>query len=210
MSLSKKYLKSKQVCKVTFSLPKEAVYGGTDVRLLGEFNNWEWEKGIKMKAQKAAFKATLELETGKAYQFRYLIDNAQWENDWEAEAYYPTPFGVDNSVVFVDEVLDVPVKSKTKRTTKQTAAKTSEKDNLKKIEGIGPKIEKLLNEAGVNTFSDLSKAKLALLKEVLANAGNRFKMHDPKTWSKQAKLADMGDWEKLQTLQEQLKGGKVK
>ena len=207
MSLIKKYSKSKPVCKVTFSLPKTAANGGKDVRILGEFNNWNWENGVKMKAQKDQFKATVELETGKNYQFRYLIDNSNWENDWDAEAYFPTPFGVENSVVFVDEVLDVLAKPKAKKATKATAKKTA-KDNLKKIEGIGPKIEKLLNEAGVVTFNDLAKAKLTLLKEVLANAGSRYKMHDPTTWSEQAKLAAKGEWNQLKKLQAELKGGK--
>jgi predicted flap endonuclease-1-like 5' DNA nuclease len=226
MSLTKKYSKSKPVCKVTFSLPKEAVNGGKEVRVLGEFNDWKWENGTKMKAQKEAFKATIELEAGKNYQFRYLIDNVNWENDWNAEAYFPTPYGVENSVVFVDEVSDVPAKPKAKATpkakttttktaTKTTAKKTTKtaakkvvKDSLRKIEGIGPKIEGLLNAAGVVTFNDLAKAKLTLLKQVLADAGSRYKMHDPTTWSEQAKLAAKGEWDKLKTLQDELKGGK--
>jgi len=51
---------------------------------------------------------------------------------------------------------------------------------------------------------------LTLLKTVLDNAGSRFKMHDPTTWSQQAKLAAKGDWDKLNTLQKELKGGKKK
>ncbi|MCR9289324.1 hypothetical protein OAF63_01235 [Saprospiraceae bacterium] len=219
MSLTKKYLKSKSACKVTFSLPKEAVNDGKEVRVLGEFNDWKWESGTKMKALKEKFQATIELEAGRNYEFRYLIDNLTWENDWNAEAYQATPYGVENSVVFVNEVLDVPTKPKAKAVTKKVVAKkpakattktTSTKDNLKKIEGIGPKIEKLLNEAGVMTFNDLAKAKLTLLKTVLDNAGSRFKMHDPTTWSQQAKLAAKGDWDKLNTLQKELKGGKKK
>jgi len=217
MSLTKKYSKSKPVCKVTFSLPKEAVNGGKEVRVLGEFNDWNWENGTKMKAQKEAFKATIELETGKNYQFRYLIDNTTWENDWDAEGYIQTPYGVDNSVVTVDEVLDIPAKLKAKRTTKTTAkkatakkttAKKTAKDDLKKIEGIGPKIAGLLNDAGVVTFNDLAKAKITLLKKVLTDAGSRYKMHDPTTWAEQAKLAAKGDWTTLKTLQAELKGGK--
>lgn len=214
MSLTKKYLKSKPICKVTFSLPKEAVTVGTEVRVVGEFNDWNWENGVKMKAQKDKFTTSIDLPIGQNYQFRYLIDNSEWLNDWEAEAYWPSPYGVDNSVVFVEERLDVPTKTKTtaKSTTKTTpkaaSKKASKKDNLKKIEGIGPKIEKLLNEAGVFTFSDLAKAKKTLLKEVLANAGSRFKMHDPTTWAEQAKLAAKGEWEKLDVLQKELKGGK--
>lgn len=222
MSLTKKYAKSKSTCKVTFSLPKEAVNGGKEVRVLGEFNDWDRENGTKMKAQKEAFKATIELEAGKNYQFRYLIDNTTWENDWNADGYIQTPYGVENSVVIVDEVLDVPAKPKAKAATKTTAKKATAKkttvkkatekkavkDDLKKIEGIGPKIAGLLNEAGVVTFNDLAKAKITLLKEVLTNAGSRYKMHDPTTWAEQAKLAAKGDWNTLKKLQAELKGGK--
>ncbi len=99
MSVQKQFLKSKQACKVTFSLPKEAANGATDVKLLGDFNNWEVEKAIAMKPKNGEYLATLELETGKEYQFRYLIDNKIWENDSAADKYAPTPFGVENSVV---------------------------------------------------------------------------------------------------------------
>lgn len=101
MSVQKQFLKSKQTCKVTFTLPKEAVNGATDVKLLGDFVNWELDKAVPMKAKNGAFSATVELEAGKEYQFRYLIDNNTWENDWEADKYAPTPFGVQNSVVVV-------------------------------------------------------------------------------------------------------------
>lgn len=90
-----------------------------------------------------------------------------------------------------------------------TANIPSEKDNLKVIEGVGPKIEKLLNEAGIYTFGQLEKADTTRLQEVLKTAGPRFKMHNPTTWTQQAALAASGDMEALKTLQNQLKGGKV-
>ena len=88
----------------------------------------------------------------------------------------------------------------------KTAAVTN--DDLTKIEGVGPKIQTLLQEKGILTFSDLAKAKVADLKAILEAAGSRYKMHDPATWAKQAKLAADGQWEKLQQLQNELKGGK--
>ncbi len=83
--------------------------------------------------------------------------------------------------------------------TKQkfTSSVQIEEDDLTKIEGIGPKIKSLLNESGIYTFADLSNAKISKLKKVLADAGNRFKMHDPTTWTQQAEIAANGDWEKL-------------
>ncbi len=82
-------------------------------------------------------------------------------------------------------------------------------DDLKKIEGIGPKIESLLNDAGIHTWNKLSKTEPSFIKEVLTAAGNRFKMHDPTSWPQQAKLADEGKWDELNDLQDRLDGGRV-
>lgn len=127
--LKKQYLKDKPTCKVTFSLPVEAVNGATEVKLVGEFNGWNKTEGILMKATKSEFKTVLELETGRNYEFRYLIDNNTWENDWAADDYIPTPFGGFNSVVTV-ETLDVPAKPATK--TKKTTAKKTTAPKAKK------------------------------------------------------------------------------
>ena len=102
--LKKDFSKTKPVCKVTFTLPLEAAQGGKEVRILGDFNEWSWEKGYKMKAQKAEFTTEVELAAGKEYQFRYLIDNHIWENDWNADSYETSPFGGYNSVLSLREV----------------------------------------------------------------------------------------------------------
>lgn len=81
-------------------------------------------------------------------------------------------------------------------------------DNLQKIEGIGAKIESLLNDAGIKTFEDLAAAPKAQLKEILENAGPRYQMHDPSSWTKQARLAADGDWDKLEDLQAKLTAGR--
>jgi 1,4-alpha-glucan branching enzyme len=102
MSLQKKYLKSKPVCKVKFELPKEHVSGAKHVCVVGEFNGWN-ESANKMKKQKdGSYTATLDLETGSEYQFRYVMDGERWENDPQADRYTPNDFcGADNSVVVV-------------------------------------------------------------------------------------------------------------
>lgn len=81
-------------------------------------------------------------------------------------------------------------------------------DDLKLIEGIGPKIEGLLQDAGINTWKALAEADIEQLKAILEEAGSRYKMHDPTTWAKQAQLAANGEWETLETYQDELKGGK--
>lgn len=82
------------------------------------------------------------------------------------------------------------------------------KDDLKKVEGIGPKIEGLINAAGIHTFSALSKTSEGVLRTILAGGGDRYKMHNPGSWPKQAGLAANGEWDKLDKLQDELIGGR--
>ncbi len=89
------------------------------------------------------------------------------------------------------------------------AVEESPADDLKKIEGIGPKIEETLQTAGIKSFNDLAAAKADSIKEILANAGGNLATHDPTTWPEQAKMAAAGEWEKLQKWQDELMGGKV-
>ncbi|MFK7810434.1 MAG: 30S ribosomal protein S1 [Saprospiraceae bacterium] len=82
-------------------------------------------------------------------------------------------------------------------------------DDLKKIEGIGPKIAELLQNADIKTFTALSETTPDKIKEVLEAAGSRYKMHDPTTWPDQAKMAADGEWDKLKEWQDALDGGKA-
>ncbi len=79
-------------------------------------------------------------------------------------------------------------------------------DDLKKIEGIGPKVSSLLNEAGIFTFAQLAETATDKLSEILD--ANKLQYMDPSTWAEQAKLAAAGDWEGLEKLQDALSGGK--
>ena len=81
-----------------------------------------------------------------------------------------------------------------------------EPDDLKKIEGIGPKVESVLNETGVKTFAELAQADVEKLREVLATA--KLQMMDPSGWIEQAELAAKGEWDALDKLQDELKGGR--
>lgn len=88
------------------------------------------------------------------------------------------------------------------------ATNSVDKNDLKKIEGIGPKIEEILNAAGINTFAELSHVAVEKLNTVLAEAGGRYKSHNPSTWPKQAEMAAAGKWEELKKWQDELDGGK--
>ena len=100
--MKKQYLKNRKTCKVTFSLPKEAVKNAKIVHLVGEFNNWDIYATPLKRMKDGSFKVSLQLEAGRSYQFRYLIDEKAWENDWNADGYSPSSFGAsENSVVTV-------------------------------------------------------------------------------------------------------------
>lgn len=86
--------------------------------------------------------------------------------------------------------------------------KPDKKDDLKVVEGIGPKIEQLFYDAGIYTWKDLSEAVVERLESILTEAGPRYRMAKPDTWAQQAKLADDGEWDKLKKLQDELIGGR--
>lgn len=81
-------------------------------------------------------------------------------------------------------------------------------DDLKIIEGVGPKIETLLKEGGINTWAELAEAPVDRLKEILDAAGPRYQIHDPSSWPAQAKFAADGKWDELKEYQEMLIGGR--
>lgn len=82
-----------------------------------------------------------------------------------------------------------------------------EPDNLRRIEGIGPKLSSVLQEAGITTFVGLANVTADELRQILDDAGIG-RISDPSTWPEQARLAAQGDWEGLEALQDELKGGR--
>lgn len=83
---------------------------------------------------------------------------------------------------------------------------TNTPDDLKRIEGIGPKVEDLLNGVGIHSFEDLANAEASDLQKKLDEAG--LQMMDPRGWIDQARLAAKGEWEELKKLQDKLEGGR--
>lgn len=102
MALYKAYPKKGTTCKVTFELPLEASTGVKKVALVGEFNNWDKNTNLLSRNKEGCFSITIVLEQGHEYQFRYLVDDSRWENDWAADKYLPSSCGnADNSIVIV-------------------------------------------------------------------------------------------------------------
>lgn len=97
MSIKKQYLKSKPVCKVTFSLPAE---DAKKVSVVGSFNEWNAKKAPLKKLKNGTFKGTFDLEAGNSYEFKYLIDETVYANDDSADAYVWSDYaGTENSVL---------------------------------------------------------------------------------------------------------------
>jgi predicted flap endonuclease-1-like 5' DNA nuclease len=86
---------------------------------------------------------------------------------------------------------------------------TAGADDLKRIEGIGPRIAGVLQEAGITTFGQLSSTQAEQIRKILEAADPRLlRLADPTTWPQQAALAAEGNWSALEELQGELKGGR--
>ena len=95
MAITKQYLKSKPVCKVTFTVPAEEA---KEVKVVGSFNGWDAKKNPLKKLKNGSFKGTIDLESEKSYEFRYVIDG-NYVNDEQADAFAWNEFAWDENGV---------------------------------------------------------------------------------------------------------------
>lgn len=199
MALVKEIKKNSSHTTVKFTIEEQESPSTSSILLLGDFNNWQTNSSAsQMKKQGNTFVKNIKLENGKRYEFRYLSEDKGWFNDSAADAYTASPFeGIENGVVDLSAI-----------PTKKKVTKKAKKDDLKKIEGVGPKLSSILIENGIDTFEKLSNTSISVLEGIIKEAGPRFRMHKPGTWPQQAKLAQDGKWEELKQLQEMLDGGK--
>jgi len=99
MAIKKQYLKSKPVCKVTFSILAE---DAKKVSVVGSFNEWNAKSAPLKKLKNGTFKGTVDLDAENSYEFKYLIDETVYANDDAADAYAWSDYAsADNSVVNV-------------------------------------------------------------------------------------------------------------
>ncbi|MFD1315854.1 isoamylase early set domain-containing protein [Namhaeicola litoreus] len=99
MSIKKQFLKSKPVCKVSFKLTSEEAKKADKVQILGDFNKWKTSTKGMNKLKSGDFSQVIELEAGKEFQFRYLIDGEIWANEPEADGLAPNEFSSHNSII---------------------------------------------------------------------------------------------------------------
>ena len=95
MALEKQPSPTNGTTRVTFRLPAEA--GAERAELLGEFNNWS--PAAMRPLPDGGHDLTVEVESGRSYRFRYLLDGQRWENDWQADTYVANEYGGDDSVI---------------------------------------------------------------------------------------------------------------
>lgn len=96
-----------------------------------------------------------------------------------------------------------------KSAAKAAMGKNVKQDDLKIVEGIGPKIEGLFHNYDIKTWKALSKTSVSKCQEVLDSGGDRYKVHDPASWPMQAKMCYEGKWKELNKWQIEHKHGKL-
>ena len=94
------------------------------------------------------------------------------------------------------------------KAVKAIFGKSYQQDDLKIVEGIGPKIEELFKTSGILTWKALGETSVDRLREILSKAGERYQIHDPTTWPRQSKMAYLGKWQELKDWQNTLDGGR--
>lgn len=111
---------------VTFELP--AAIAVERASVCGDFNAWSPDSHPLAAREDGRFETTIELEVGRVFRFRYLIDGSVWENDWAADGYVPNGFGDDDSIV---DLTALEVVTPARRTTKPAATNGTPKATTK-------------------------------------------------------------------------------
>lgn len=93
--LTKKFFKTKDEAEVTFEFNRSGV---TSVSLFGDFNDWQATE-MKFNKKTQSFKTKIRLPKGENFNFKYLLNENEWENDDNADQYAPNQFGSENSIV---------------------------------------------------------------------------------------------------------------
>jgi 1,4-alpha-glucan branching enzyme len=114
---------AKGKARVTFTVDPR-----TDARtavVCGEWNDWSADADVMRRDAEGAFSLTVDLDAGRAYRFRYLLDGQRWDNDWAADAYVRNDFGGDDSVVDLTALAEAvpPAAKKAKASAKKDAVK---------------------------------------------------------------------------------------
>jgi hypothetical protein len=152
----------KNTALVTFELP--AAIAVERASVCGDFNAWSPDTHPLAAREDGRFETTIELEVGRVFRFRYLIDGSVWENDWAADGYVPNGFGDDDSIV---DLTALEVVTPARRTTKRAATNGAPKAATKAAPKAAPKAKASVTKAtpAKSTKSTVAKStKLAATK----------------------------------------------
>ena len=117
---------AKGKARVTFTVDPRA--GAQAVAVCGEWNEWSADADVMHRDAQGGFSLTVDLDVGRTYRFRYLLDGQRWDNDWAADAYVRNEFGGDNSVVDLTALAEaVPPAARRTRAQKAASAQTAKK-----------------------------------------------------------------------------------
>ena len=110
---------AKGKARVTFTIDSRV--GARAAAVCGEWNDWSADADVMRRDAEGGFSVTVDLDAGRAYRFRYLLDGQRWDNDWAADAYRPNDFGGDDSVVDLTALAEAVPRGRGSRATKKVA-----------------------------------------------------------------------------------------
>ena len=166
----------------------------------GGFNNWDEMAG----ASDAELQKVLD-DAGPRYRMHS-------PSAWSDQARYASKGQWDDLIKYqkdLDGDANEPSSKVEKLYFKAIGFAAAKSNDLKVVEGIGPKIESLLKAAGIQNWGMLASTDVNRLQDILTSAGDRYRLADPATWAKQAELANAGKWTELKEYQDFLSGGKA-
>lgn len=137
-----------------------------------------------------------------------MMVNDKWAELHDYQRWLDAGVEPDGATLSAKKAAAVPKPANYYKTISGLFGKTVKVDDLKLVEGIGPKIEELFHKAGLKTWAAVATSKIDKLKEILHGGGERFQMHDPTTWPKQCQFMVNDEWAELKVYQEKLNGGK--
>jgi len=124
--------------KASVTLTLDPRVSAQTAAVCGEWNGWSADIGVMRRDAEGRFSLTVDLDAGRTYRFRYLLDGERWDNDWAADAYVPNGFGGDDSVVDLTrlaEAVQPPLKKapvKKQAVNEQAVKKQVKKETVKK------------------------------------------------------------------------------
>jgi len=188
--------------KVDFYLKASRVQNAKGGFLVGDFNQWDVNKGIALNLNvDGSLSGSIELTLGKKYEYRYLLSDGRWENDDNPKV-LKNAYGqiVENCVVDTKQL----AKNQSNSELKSVKKSSGKSEDLTRILGITPKIQTLLKSESITSYQELGKCTIKKLLLILDIANNKKKINYYTSWAKQAKLATAGKWEELTELQKKI------